>query len=94
MGEDAAGGRNPGADGPGVAPQPRPVRVRRAPRYRAFTLTGVAVGLVVATAFGVTTQGSDAASMRTVLTYLGLGLGLIGGLLGAAAAVLVERRRG
>jgi hypothetical protein len=69
------------------------VRLRRAPRYRAFTLTGAGVGLflgiLVSLIYG-TTDGRF--TERALAGYLGvIGL-LVGGILGAGAALLAERR--
>lgn len=76
-------------------------RVRRAPRYRPFVLTGAVVGLLVAALVialhsgptGTSTGGVDAGrySQRQLFLYLGLGLAVLGGLLGGAVALLVER---
>ena len=69
------------------------MRVRRAPRYRAFVLTGVAAGLLAALAVGVAHAVTAGTSVGSGLVYLLLGFGLIGSLVGAGSAVLVERRR-
>lgn len=87
----------PEAAGPAEAPgAPEIVRihVRRAPRYRAFVLTGVALGLLVAVvlAFGLP-LASNRYTVNRIMVYFGLAFGLVGGLLGVAAALLVERRR-
>jgi hypothetical protein len=71
------------------------VLLRRAPRYRAFVLTGVVAGLVGASVVALSglfplQPGYSAA---TVFIYFGLGFALFGGVLGAVAALLVERRR-
>jgi len=70
-----------------------PVRIRRAPRYRAFVLVGAILGLLAgAVASIVLGGGSDTFSPTTLTGYVGaIGL-LLGGLLGAAVAILVERR--
>jgi hypothetical protein len=79
------------ADG---APRPVQVRIRRAPKYRSFVLAGAVVGVlagVITTA--VLGAGDSRFSPSTLTGYLAaIGL-LIGGLLGAAVAVLVERPR-
>lgn len=89
-GADGAGSE-PDGDGVPAAPGATPVLLRRAPRYRAFVLTGVVVGLiatgVILTVFPLNTDYL----VRTVLTF-GIGLGLVGGLLGVGAALLLERR--
>ncbi len=70
------------------------VRLRRAPRYRPFALTGAVVGallmLVVALVFGTSDGRFSETTLVGYLVAIGL---LVGGLLGATAAVLAERRR-
>jgi hypothetical protein len=70
------------------------VHVRRAPRYRAFVLAGAVLGLVAGALLAIVLGGGDAPfSPTTVTGYVGaIGL-LLGGLLGAAVAVLMERPR-
>jgi hypothetical protein len=82
-----------GEQKPDLPPGAVPVRIRRAPRYRAFVLAGAILGLVAgAVASIVLGGGSGAFSPSTVTGYIGaIGL-LLGGLLGAAVAILVERR--
>ena len=67
--------------------------MRRAPRYRAFGLTGallgVAVGVVLALSF---TVASDY-SIQTIVGYFAAIFGLCGTVLGLGLAVLIERRR-
>jgi hypothetical protein len=72
------------------------VKLRRAPKYRAFIVTGALVGLAagVIIALGVNAPTGDknfAAS--TLIRYFGAILGLLGAVIGAAVAVLSERRR-
>ena len=73
-------------------PAPVPVRLRRAPRYRAFVGTGAVLGAIA----GIVARlllGDPASlfSAGTTAGYLAaIGL-LLGGLLGGAVAVLVER---
>jgi hypothetical protein len=71
-----------------------PVRIRRAPRYRAFVLVGAILGLVVGVVASIVLGGGPGAFSAVTLTgYVGvIGL-LLGGLLGGAVAVLVERPR-
>jgi hypothetical protein len=94
--EPAAGDVPTAGDAPtgGDAPRPVQVQIRRAPRYRSFVLAGAVIGAlagVITTA--VTGDGDARFSPTTVMGYLGaVGL-LIGGLLGAGVAVLVERPR-
>ncbi len=99
-GDAEGGGAGAGPGSPsslraaGVA-LPTRLRLRRAPRYRAFTLTGVVVGVLVGVVLTFAFHpGPDAAySLRSVLGYLVATLGLTGALLGAATAVVVERRK-
>ena len=83
----------PAEDVPGRdVPAPVPVRLRRAPRYRVFVLTGAVLGAIA----GIVARlllGDPASlfSAGTTTGYLAaIGL-LLGGLLGGAVAVLVER---
>jgi hypothetical protein len=76
------------ADPPGQV-----LRLRRAPRYRAFVLTGVLLGVLIAVVATLSFPVTGDYSLRTVLGYAAAVLALVGGLLGAAAAVLVERGR-
>jgi hypothetical protein len=71
-----------------------PVRIRRAPRYRAFVLVGAILGLLVGAVVSIVLGGGPGTFSPATLTgYLGvIGL-LLGGLLGGAVAVLVERPR-
>ena len=75
------------------APEPRQVRLRRAPRYRAFVLTGVLAGVLVALVVSRLTADAPTFSSGSILGYLAVILGLIGGVLGAGVAILVERPR-
>jgi hypothetical protein len=76
-----------------AAPEPRQVRLRRAPRYRAFVLTGVMAGVLVALVVSRLTADAPEFSSGSILGYLAVILGLIGGVLGAGVAILVERPR-
>ncbi len=92
------------SDTPAADPAPQPklpdgaveVRLRRAPRYAPFVGTGVVVGVVlgvvVALAFDDPAQTAEF-STGTLVRYFAAILGLVGGVVGAAAALLVERRR-
>lgn len=80
--------------GPTAADEPRQVSLRRAPRYRAFVLTGILVGLLAAGLLYVLFPGGAGEfSARAVFGYVAAGLGLLGGVLGGLAAVLLERPR-
>jgi hypothetical protein len=76
-----------------VPPGAVQVRIRRAPRYRAFVLAGAVLGLIAGAVTSIVLGGGDAPfSPTTVTGYVGvIGL-LIGGLLGAAVAIVIERR--
>jgi prolipoprotein diacylglyceryltransferase len=78
--------------GPTAADEPRQVSLRRAPRYRAFVVSGLLVGLLAAGVLYVLFPGGVGEfSARAVFGYVAAGLGLVGGVLGGLAAVLVER---
>jgi membrane associated rhomboid family serine protease len=81
-------------EGASEAPEaPQVLQMRRAPRYRAFVLTGALVaagiGALAALAFPV----SGDYSLRTVVGYVAAVCGLLGALIGASVALLVERGR-
>ena len=68
------------------------VRVRRAPKYRPFTVTGAVLGLVAGIAVSVIFgRASDRFAPSVLIGYLAVIGMLIGGVLGAGAAVLAER---
>lgn len=95
---DSSSGAGPGAEAGaeesaaarGAATQ---VRLRRAPRYRSFVVTGVLVGLALAGVVATAVPLTEGYSLRAVYTYVALPLGLVGALIGAGAAILLERRR-
>ncbi len=86
------------ADGQEAAAAPEPVaapvqvRVRRAPRYRAFVIAGAVVGVIAGVVASLLLADPGYRfSLGTTTGYLAaIGL-LLGGLLGGAVAVLVER---
>jgi hypothetical protein len=78
---------------PQRAAEPQQVHLRRAPRYRAFVITGAVVGLVVAFVLSRSTGDAPQFSGRSVLGYLVVILGLIGAVIGGGLAVLAERPR-
>lgn len=97
----ANGATTTGVSAPDEAPGPEPegtgfvqVHRRRAPRYRAFVVTGLVVAFVVSAAVAVVTPPSDGYSQQALFGYLFVALGVVGSLLGGLAAILVERRSG
>ncbi len=74
--------------------EPVQVRLRRAPRYRAFVVAGAVLGALAGlVAWSLLGDPDSRFSARATAGYLAaIGL-LLGGLLGAAVAVLVERPR-
>ena len=72
---------------------PRTYRMRRAPRYRAFGLTGVVIGVVLGAVLALSFQATGDYSTRTILGYFIAIFGLLGALLGGGVAVLLERRK-
>jgi hypothetical protein len=69
------------------------LRMRRAPRYRAFGLTGAGLGVLAGVILALSFSATSDYSIRTIVGYFAAILGLIGGLVGLAIAVLIERRR-
>src|SRR5680860_57057 len=65
---------------------------RRAPRYGPFVASGALVGFVVAAVLAVVLPPVADHGTGAVLGYLGLVLALVGGLVGAAVAVVLDRR--
>ena len=90
--EAHAPGQPPAAQPPGAQP-PGQYRLRRAPRYRSFGLTGVVAGAVVGLIVAYSQPAVGDYSSRTIAGYFGVSCALIGGLAGLAAALLLERWR-
>lgn len=67
-------------------------RSRRAPRYAPFVTTGALVGLVAAVVLVLALPPVDQLGTWSAFGYLALLLGLVGGLVGAAVAVVLDRR--
>jgi len=66
---------------------------RRAPRYRAFVLTGIGLAVLVALVAALVSNPADGYSQRQLFGFLLVSLGVVGAILGGLVAVLVERRR-
>lgn len=71
------------------------VRLRRAPRYGPFILTGAVLGVVVGVVVALVggPAGTDGLSTGSLVRYFAAILGLLGAVVGAAAALVAERRR-
>jgi hypothetical protein len=67
-------------------------RVRRAPRYGSFVVTGAVVGVVIALILSLSRPATGEFSQNSVIGYVAATLGLLGALLGAGVAVLLDRR--
>jgi hypothetical protein len=68
-------------------------RVRRAPRYGSFVVTGAVIGAVIGLVLSVSRPSTGQFSQNSVIGYVAATLGLLGALLGAGVAVLLDRRR-
>ena len=68
-------------------------RRRRAPRYGSFVATGAIVGIVLGLVLSLARPTSGQFSQNSVIGYVAATLGLLGALLGAGVAVLLDRRR-
>lgn len=75
------------------APSEPAGRVRRAPRYRRFTVTGIVLGILVAVVAVQFADPTARISRTDVAIYLAVLFGGIGGLLGLLCAVSIERRQ-
>jgi hypothetical protein len=66
---------------------------RRAPKYRAFGVSGVLAGVAIGLAIGLLKQKPDDADYTTQAAagYFATALGLLGALAGLAVALLAER---
>ena len=71
----------------------RQLRLRRAPRYRAFGVTGGIVGVVIGLFLALSFSVAGDYSLRSIIGYLAATLGMLGAVLGLGFAVLIERRQ-
>ena len=81
---------------PEEADRPVPVRVRRAPKFARFIITGAALGVLlgfVVSAVTSVTPADGQVGGKTVTGYLAMIGLLLGGVLGAGLAVLADRSR-
>jgi hypothetical protein len=74
-------------------PAPEEYRMRRAPKYLPFGLTGIVLGVVVGLLLAYSRPADGDYSQQTVAGYFAAILGLVGALLGFGVAILIERRR-
>lgn len=88
---DAAAPADPVEPDP-VDPSPREYAHRRAPRYRAFAITGAVIGVLAGLALALSRPAEADFSLRAIVGYFAAILGLGGALLGLALALLLERR--
>lgn len=84
----------PPATEPPATEDDAPIEVlhRRAPRYGRFVLTGLLLGGVASFATAIATRGWSALTTSNTFWLLLMTLGVLGMLLGAAVALLVDRR--
>lgn len=87
--DDAAA---PTAPPPSGDDAPIEVLHRRAPRYGRFVLTGLLLGGVASFVAAIATRGWSGLSTSNTFWLLLLALGLLGMLLGALVALLLDRR--
>jgi outer membrane biosynthesis protein TonB len=74
-------------------PGPARLRMRRAPRYLPFGLTGAVIGVGAGVILALSFTAASNYSIQTITGYFAAILGLIGTVAGLGLAVLVERRR-
>lgn len=75
-----------------AAESPIEVLHRRAPRYGRFVLTGLLLGGIVSFAAAFVTRGWSALTTSNAFWLLLMVLGVLGMLLGATVAYLIDRR--
>jgi hypothetical protein len=69
------------------------VRRRRSPKYPVFVGLGAFVGVLVAVGLTYSLPATREFGYRSVVGYMALTLGLVGGLVGGAVALVLDRRR-
>lgn len=88
----AAATRSPVPSDEELARVARPATLRRAPRYRAFVVTGALLGLVVALLVVlIAPEGEGGYGPGPTFVFTGLAAALLGALLGGAVAVVLDR---
>jgi hypothetical protein len=65
---------------------------RRAPKFRAFLLTGAVIGFVIGLLLSLSGAPVPNYGAVQVVGFLGLGCAAVGALLGGIIAVLLDRR--
>jgi hypothetical protein len=92
--EPAPGPERPADERPEDPGRPERVVVtrRRAPRYRAFGLTGGLVGVAAGLVLGLVPEPAGEYTRQAIAGYFATALGLVGALLGLGVALLAERR--
>lgn len=78
---------------PDQIPSPTQLRLRRAPRYRPFGITGAVLGVLAGVVLALSFTAASDYSMQTIVGYFAAIFGLIGAVVGLGVAVLIERRR-
>ena len=68
-------------------------RMRRAPRYRPFGLTGALLGVLAGVFLALSFTVRSNYSIQTITGYFAAIFGLAGAVLGLGVAILLERRR-
>ena len=87
------GGGPPSEADPELPAGPVQLRLRRAPRYLPFGLTGALIGVIAGVVLALSFSATSDYSIQTIAGYFAAILGLIGALAALTLAVLLERRR-